>query len=107
MLRRLLGLVEYWWSADRIRVSPSEGRLLRLGPGAVLLLCGEAVQVTGRRADDAGVTYRCTSATGDGEVRVEVANTVVVVRIGGEPRTLGEHQVEVIPGPACSRPFNF
>ena len=36
-------LVVSWWRTDRIRVSPCEGRLLRLTPGSIVFVAGEAL----------------------------------------------------------------
>jgi hypothetical protein len=102
VVRRLLALVCCWWSRDRIRSSPHQGRLLRLGPGAILVVAGESARVVERRPHEAGVVYRCTTANGDREVLVRLDGKVVT---GG--RTLDETEIEAIPGPACSRPFNF
>jgi hypothetical protein len=77
---------------------------LRLGPGAILVLAGEPARVLGRCADEDGVVYRCTTVAGDCEVRVRLRGDVVVTGAGA--RTLDADQVEAIPGPACSRPFN-
>src|SRR3954466_11436517 len=104
MVRYLARLLHCWWTTDRIRTSPRAGRLLRLGPGSFLLLAGEAAQVVARRAAGGHVGYRCTTAGGDCEIRV--SEGVVVVR-GGAEQTLDPEQVEAIPGPSCSRPFDF
>ena len=105
-MRRLLALVCCWWSRDRIRSSPRQGRLLGLGPGAILVLAGEPARVLERRVDEAGVVYVCTTAVGDREVLVRRDGTIVVNGADGPAPGRGAG-VEAIPGPACSRRFNF
>ncbi len=41
-------LFQAWWQKDRIRSSPSEGKLLRLVPRAILSLRGTTVEVERR-----------------------------------------------------------
>ncbi len=43
---------ESWWLSDRIRASPSEGRLLRIRPGAILVINGVQAEVVSRRMTD-------------------------------------------------------
>lgn len=105
-MRNLLRLLYSWWTSDRIRASPSQGRHLSLGPGAVLVIAGEPARVFGRRADCDGVHYLCESAIGACEVFVR-SDGFVVLCSGDCERSLDGEQVEAYPGPACSRPFNF
>lgn len=68
LLRALLDLLRAWWSVDRIRVSPNEGRLLRLDAGALLTIEDRAVEVLGRRIrrQPAGavIAYDCRTPSG-------------------------------------------
>lgn len=101
----MLRLLQWWWSCDRIRVSPREGRLLRLNPGDFLLIAGESACVLERRVAQESVHYLCDTAYGDCDLEVG-ANGDVIVRIGETERHLNHEQVETIAGPACSRRFN-
>ena len=58
MTRRL---VHSWWQADRIRVSPAAGQLLRLHPPCWLFLDGQYVEVADRVVRDGTPTvlYHC------------------------------------------------
>lgn len=70
-------LIWSWWRRDKIRVSPAEGRLLRLQPPCYLRLLGETVEVRARRPlpGGGGVSYECvgTEAIGVGELRVRIS----------------------------------
>jgi len=63
--RQMAELVRSWWRVDRIRVSPREGRLMRLTPDSWLEYEGEMWRVESRSVGTgpAGdfVTYRCSS----------------------------------------------
>jgi hypothetical protein len=87
-VRRLWRLLHCWWSADRIRISPSAGRLLRLGPGSVLVLAGEPVRVVGRSAEAGGVAYHCIGVAGDCDVLVSPSAGIVVRRHGAPDQVL-------------------
>ncbi|MDX1606710.1 MAG: hypothetical protein R3202_10995 [Candidatus Competibacterales bacterium] len=91
--RRLLCLLRDWWRLDRIRISPEEGRLLRLRPGALLELDGMLLQVMARRSLTAapGVGYYCSGQGLAGELRVGLdrdrqAQTVEWIRDGRRQR---------------------
>lgn len=68
LVRDLCRLFSAWWRVDRVRVSLREGRLLRLEPPCLLLICGRLVQVRERRVDSSGVgvIYRCEAHAGSG-----------------------------------------
>lgn len=59
----LLDLIQAWWSKDRVRASPREGRLLRISPGSVLIVDGAKYEVLRRgaidTAEDSVVRYYC------------------------------------------------
>lgn len=69
---RLVQLIRDWWRVDQVRISPREGRLLRLKPGDLLRLDDRTVTVIARRVepDQSGVRYRCEGAGFTGELRV-------------------------------------
>ena len=76
IIRSLRGMLCAWWGADRVRVPPSEGRLLRLGPGSLIEIDGQMAEVrrrvVGRTAEGPYVLYRCESKRGGRfELRVE------------------------------------
>ena len=53
----LAGALQTWWQQDRIRISPNEGRLLRLQMPCILVVNGDLVELTGRTV--------CRSSTGN------------------------------------------
>lgn len=100
---RLVRLIRDWWQVDRVRISPREGRLLRLQPGDLLRLEGMTVTVIARRVDPdaSGVRYRCEGAGFGGELWVGLdagrqADEVVWSRQGCQQR-LPAVEVEVYP----------
>ena len=80
MMRSLVDLIHAWWQRDRIRVRPSEGRLLRLRPGTVLCFSNSShtpqqwVEVVAREYDQnvqwPTVCYACRTSQGEGELIV-------------------------------------
>jgi hypothetical protein len=80
MMRDLVDLVNGWWKRDRIRVRPSEGRLFRLRPGAVLCFSDSPhtppinAEVVARRDDQDArcptICYFCRTSRGEGELIV-------------------------------------
>ena len=58
-------LFRTWWQKDRIRSSPSEGKLLRLASGAILSVNGTTIEVERRdvyeTADGAVLRLHCRS----------------------------------------------
>ena len=75
LLLAVLNLLRGWWRADRIRVSPNAGRLLRLGTGALLTIEGQAVEVLGRRLrrrpTGAIIAYDCLTPSGTARLFVK------------------------------------
>jgi len=51
MLRDLYKLLRSWWQVDRVRISPAEGRLLRLIPPCIISVNGRSVEVLRRSVD--------------------------------------------------------
>lgn len=47
-VRGLVDCLRAWWQVDRIRVSPREGRLLRLRPPCVVVIESDAVELVQR-----------------------------------------------------------
>jgi hypothetical protein len=93
-------LVKSWWRDDRIRVSPREGRLLRLQPPCKLLIHGNPVQVLARirrpqGSDDvASVVYSCWTPSGPGELLVEPREFSNAVRVTWRHRGCVEDVLE-------------
>jgi hypothetical protein len=113
VVKTLLALLHLWWYADRIRASPSAGRLLQLEPACLLRVRGEPAQVTGRHVRPVGtgveVVYRCSAARGDFELVVSTGPGAVAVRRGAHECAISADEVEVFPtaqGQACSLPFS-
>jgi hypothetical protein len=75
LLEALARLAQSWWRAGRIRVSPTEGRLLGLVPPCYLQIEGATLEITARRAakQGLGVIYDCICPEGRGELRVTFA----------------------------------
>ena len=63
LLKQLHGLARSWWRIDSIRISPAEGRLLRLQPPCYLRLGAEVLEITRRRTVGQSLIYDC--ADGD------------------------------------------
>lgn len=63
-LSRWFRLLRSWWQVDRVRVSPREGRLLRLSPPCIVRIMGRYAQVHHRRMGETHtgpyVCYECT-----------------------------------------------
>jgi hypothetical protein len=106
-------LLHLWWFADRIRVSPREGRLLRLQPNCILRICGEWAEVMERRVADRSsgqvVVYRCAAGAGNYELALRPIQRGVEVVLwrGDRCHLITEEDVEVFsraPGAVCSRP---
>lgn len=68
LLSKLSGWIRSWWRVDRVRVSPTEGRLLRLEPPCWLRVEGTLVEVFSRTVGETTggpfVTYGCRSPAG-------------------------------------------
>jgi hypothetical protein len=76
--QQLARLMRSWWRADRIRVSPREGRLRRLACGTLLRICDQWFEIESRTVT-AGpgavlVTYECTAANRKARLHVQTAN---------------------------------
>ena len=73
----LTSCLRSWWRVDRIRSSPTEGRLLRLQPPAFLLIDGRTIEVTrrviGQDRDGAFVSYDCLENGSAGRLMVRLA----------------------------------
>ena len=48
LFRDLGRLIQFWWLNDRIRISPSEGRLLQIKPGDLLRFGERQAEIEGR-----------------------------------------------------------
>lgn len=64
-----------WWRVDRIRISPHDGEILRLGLADVLLVGEEWFEITGRYVEQMAsgpvIVYDCSSAQTRCRLRVE------------------------------------
>jgi hypothetical protein len=95
-------LTRSWWNVDRIRVSPREGRLLRLQPPCYLLIDGRPAEVLARTLaqGDSGwtVSYECRTADGDGNLTVRMigdSTSDVVWTTDGVERLIASDEIEV------------
>ena len=102
-LMRAVRLLRSWWRADRVRLSPGEGRLLRLGAPCILRFGGRYVQVMRRRTGQTPggpyVCYECEVDGQTGELWVEPTGERLPPRVawreGGVVRVLAADEVEV------------
>ena len=65
--------ITHWWEADRIRVSASEGRLLRLRVGQRVLIFGQIWFVEESNVEDSNVAEGTNTRTSC--LRVRLTNT--------------------------------
>jgi len=128
MLPRLLNdiarLIGSWWKIDRVRISPREGRLLRLKPPCVVVVEDRPAEVLARtlaRAstgtstatiagaaasiaehESISVVYDCRSVAGSCRLRLAVAPggalEAVYWTTDGCERRITEESVEVYSG---------
>ena len=74
LVRDLLRLLSRWWRVDRVRVSPTEGRLLRLEPPCILRIGDRVLEVVRRKVgqtpDGAYVEYDCDDGASRCALRV-------------------------------------
>ena len=69
-------IVRSWWLRDRIRVSPSEGRFLRIRPEAILVIGGIEAEVVSRSVTGTNlnsvICLNCETAAGSGELQFDI-----------------------------------
>jgi hypothetical protein len=100
--RDLARLVGDWWRVDRVRVSPREGRLLRLQPPCLLVICERIVEIRERRLDPSGswVVYQCHTFPAAGFLWARPGASPLYPRLlwleGGVFRELTSEEVDVI-----------
>jgi hypothetical protein len=100
--RKLCQLIRLWWTGDRIRVSPVEGRLLRIQPGDLLSVAGMDVEVVDRLViAESSLCLVCRTPQGTAELHVPVFSKaeqqqVLWIEPDGELR-LTQSDVEVWP----------
>lgn len=80
MIRELLQAAVDWYRRDRIRISPTEGRLVRLVVGDRILLRGEVYDIIDRQCDHgterATIEYRLVPMSNANEQAVLRASLV-------------------------------
>jgi hypothetical protein len=80
LTRALARLAQSWWSADRVRASQREGRILRLRPPTVILLDQRQIEVVRRSVahgtNGAEVIYDCQTDCGPAQMRVAVVGPI-------------------------------
>ncbi|MGR9108759.1 MAG: hypothetical protein ACU843_17720 [Gammaproteobacteria bacterium] len=102
-----LAALKQWWRSDRIRISPGEGRLLRIAAPCILEIDGERWFVEFRESlrDEYGpsISYRCRDEKDrESEIRVSPSshtgsrNEVLWTR-DGQVRWLDESEVGIYP----------
>ena len=102
LVRRLCHLLHSWWHTDRIRVSPAEGRLLRLQPPCMLMLGGQPVELLRRtvcRTPGCWVVYACRTRSGSGKLIVRSGDVShgpdIVWQEAGRTKQLSETDIDV------------
>jgi hypothetical protein len=106
-----LALVRDWWRVDRPRISPGEGRLLRVEAPAVLAIHTRRIEVISRRVDrqtgPPSVVYGCRCDNEACELRVTPMPGVCRLEVHWIDRQgdslIAEDEVEVFaprPGPS-------
>ena len=75
IVRDLFRAMRSWWRNDRIRASPREGRLLRLGPGDLIVFGDTEAEVLTRSVgiNSSGPTLCLTCHTPSGLAELEVS----------------------------------
>ena len=77
-------LTQSWWQTDRIRAASSEGRLLRLHPGAFVCVNDRRAEIVGRTvgqaANEAWVLY---------DLKLENAPATLTVRLDRNSQKTG------------------
>ena len=78
LLRDVQLRMRSWWLHDRIRVSPLEGKLLRIHPGDLVQVGETQAQVTERsvveNTDGCTVSLNCWTSTGEVVLQVEMTS---------------------------------
>lgn len=76
MIRSVIELCRSVLKQDRVRISPSEGRLLRLSPPCVLTIGPRTVRIVSRTVSETAsgptVTYECETDLGPAELIVRL-----------------------------------
>ncbi len=101
LCRLLADALRIWWQQDRIRISPNEGRLLRLQIPCILAIDGNLIELTGRTVCRSStgnyVVYRgvATGSRFPCELAVEPEQNLVRWTDRGGTRSLDPGDVEV------------
>jgi hypothetical protein len=85
LVRQLWRLLHSWWRQDRIRLSPTEGRLLRLEQPCFLVIDGQPFEVVKR-------TLRPSDKERVAVYAFRTSASELVVRQGLTPEILWQHQ---------------
>jgi hypothetical protein len=64
LVKKVADLLHSWWVGDRVRIAPTEGRLLRLQPPCLLLIGDQPARVCRRRVHGLRVIYFCRTIVG-------------------------------------------
>ena len=101
-LRALLALIRAWWTIDRVRISPQEGKLLRIEPPSVLLVTGRLVRIVRKTFDQTqtgpAVVYDGESEGYPIQLLVQSPGKSAVWIEDGAARNLSAEEVVVIGG---------
>ncbi len=103
LCRACLGLIAAWWRADRVRISPRAGQLLRLRPNSLVFIRGQTVEVLTRQesqaSDEHRICYECRTEIGparlDVRIRADAGRLEIRWFDSGQIELLEEHQIEV------------
>ena len=102
-----------WWQSDRIRISLREGELLRLSPGALVIVEERAYWVTSQSAragpDAEEVSYDLEGPQGPARLEVRGVSTKVprtlFLHENGRTRPLAEDRLDIYPPPGGRDPY--
>lgn len=97
--------IRTWWICDRIRVSPREGRLLRIQVGDLLTICGSDFEVIERSTvlSETGQLLQLTCRTESGfamlvvEVNQHLIHQTATLTQFGIQQTIDADDVQIWP----------
>lgn len=75
VIRTLIGFGVHWFCSDRIRISPTQGRLLGLSSGDRLVIGNEVYRVSSRSHERQRVLYELHNEDGTCTLRVPIPLT--------------------------------
>jgi len=94
-------LIWTWWANDRIRCSPTEGRLLQLSPRSIIVIEGEWAVVRRRTVQpscaEPVVSYECETNRGPAQLTIDARGEVERWETSAGKSTVDASEIEVFP----------